>query len=101
MTKIRIILRSQAAQTLFLFGLTSVLCFAQSSPFGKVAQGTSTEAVSIVKWVGIIICIVAGITMAGGGSHGSHMGAKISGVIIGLTMALFASPIVSWLQTLA
>jgi hypothetical protein len=90
----------QAAQTLILFGLTITLCFAQNSPFGQVAQGVSTEAVAIVKWVGIIICVVAGVTMAGGGSHGSHMGAKIAGLVIGLTFALFASPIVTWVQSL-
>ncbi len=93
-------LNSRASLALLLFGLTATLCFAQSSPFGQVAQGVSTEAIAIVKWVGIIICIVAGVTMAAGGSHGSHMGAKVSGLIIGLTFALFATPIVTWVQSL-
>lgn len=91
---------SQAVQSSLLLGLTATLCFAQSSPFGQVAQGVSQEAIAIVKWVGIIICIVAGVTMMGGGSHGSHMGAKVSGIIIGLTFALFATPIVTWVQSL-
>ena len=91
---------SRVAQALVLFGLTSTLAFAQASPFGQVAQGVSAEAVAIVKWVGIIICIVAGLSMAGGGSHGSHMGAKITGIVVGLTFALFANPIVTWVQSL-
>ncbi len=90
----------RAALALMLFGLTATLCFAQGSPFGQVAQGVSTEAVAIVKWLGIIICVVAGVTMAAGGQHGSHMGAKISGLVIGLTFALFASPIVNWVAQL-
>ena len=100
MKKVNSLKHSRAAQTLVLFGLASTLAFAQNSPFGQVAQGVSNEAVAIVKWVGIIICIVAGLTMMGGGSHGSHMGAKISGLVIGLVFALFANPIVTWVQTL-
>ena len=100
MNRIKNSLNSQTVQALLLFGLTSTLAFAQASPFGQVAQGVSTEAVAIVKWVGIIICIIAGLSMAGGGSHGSHMGAKITGIVIGLTFALFANPIVTWVQSL-
>lgn len=100
MNKFRTLKYSRVAQTLGLLGLTATVCFAQASPFGQVAQGVSTEAVAIVKWVGIIICIIAGLSMAGGGSHGSHMGAKITGIVIGLTFALFANPIVTWVQSL-
>ena len=91
---------SQAVQSLLLLGLTATLCFAQASPFGQVAQGVSVEVVAIVKWVGIIIAVVVGLSMAGGGSHGANMGAKITGLLIGLTLALFASPIVNWVQSL-
>jgi hypothetical protein len=91
---------SKAVQPLLLFGLATTLCFAQASPFGQVAQGVSVEVVAIVKWVGIIIAVVVGLSLAGGGSHGAHMGAKITGLLIGLTLALFASPIVNWVQSL-
>jgi hypothetical protein len=91
---------SKAVQPLLLFGLAATLCFAQASPFGQVAQGVSVEVVAIVKWVGIIIAVVVGLSMAGGGSHGANMGAKITGLLIGLTLALFASPIVNWVQSL-
>ena len=91
---------SKAVQPLLLLGLTATLCFAQASPFGQVAQGVSVEVVAIVKWVGIIIAVVVGLSLAGGGSHGSNMGAKITGLLIGLTLALFASPIVNWVQSL-
>ena len=63
---------SQAVQSIVLLGLTATLCFAQASPFGQVAQGVSVEVVAIVKWVGIIIAVVVGLSLAGGGSHGSH-----------------------------
>ena len=63
---------SQAVQPLLLLGLTATLCSAQASPFGQVAQGVSLEVVGIVKWVGIIIAVVVGLSLAGGGSHGSH-----------------------------
>ena len=91
---------SLAVQSLLLLGLTATLCFAQASPFGQVAQGVSVEVVAIVKWVGIIIAVVVGLSMAGGGSHGANMGAKLTGLVIGLTLALFASPIVNWVQSL-
>lgn len=91
---------SQAVQSVLLLGLTATLCFAQASPFGQVAQGVSVEVVAIVKWVGIIIAVVVGLSLAGGGSHGAHMGAKITGLLIGLTLALFASPIANWVQSL-
>ncbi len=63
----------QAVQSLLLLGLTATLCFAQASPFGQVAQGVPVEVVAIVKWVGIIIAEVVGLSMAGGGSHGANM----------------------------
>jgi len=91
---------SSVVQPLLLLGLAATLCFAQASPFGQVAQGVSVEVVAIVKWVGIIIAVVVGLSLAGGGSHGSHMGAKITGLLIGLTLALFAGPIVNWVQSL-
>ena len=53
---------SQAVQSLLLLGLTATLCFAQASPFGQVAQGVSVEVVAIVKWVGIIIAVVVGLS---------------------------------------
>lgn len=90
----------ESARPLALCALASVLCFAQNSPFGQAAQGVSAEVVAIAKWVGIIIAVVAGLSMAGGGSHGSHMGAKITGLVIGLVFALFASPIVNWVAQL-
>ena len=91
---------SQAVQPLLLLGLTATLCFAQSSPFGTAAQGTAQEMIAIAKWVGIIIAVVCGLSMAGGGQHGSHIGGKLAGLLIGLVLALFATPIVNWVQNL-
>jgi len=56
---------SQAVQSLLLLGLTATLCFAQGSHFGQVAQGVSVEVVAIVKWVGVIIAVVVGLSLRG------------------------------------
>ena len=88
-----------ATRAVLLFTAFSYVCLAQTSPFGQAAQATSTETVAIAKWVGIIIAVIAGLTMAGGGAHGSHIGAKMTGLLIGLTLALFAGPIVAWVQS--
>jgi type IV secretory pathway VirB2 component (pilin) len=53
--------------------------------------------VAIAKWVGIILCIVCGFSLMAGGTHAI---AKFSGLLIGLVLALFASPIVNWMQSL-
>jgi hypothetical protein len=80
-----------------LFGLTAVCCFAQSSSFGQAAMGIATEMIAIARWVGIIMCIICGLAIMAGGAH--TMG-KIGGLIIGLIFALFAAPIVTWVQAL-
>jgi type IV secretory pathway VirB2 component (pilin) len=80
-----------------LFGATATLAFAQTSSFGQAAQGIATEMIAIAKWVGIILCIICGIGLMAGGPGTI---AKISGLILGLVFALFASPIITWVQAL-
>jgi type IV secretory pathway VirB2 component (pilin) len=91
---------SAAARPLLLLGFTATIAFAQSSSFGTAAQGIAQEMIAIAKWVGIIIAVICGLSMAGGGQHGSHIGAKLTGLVIGLVLALFATPIVNWVQSL-
>ena len=88
---------SQAAQFLLLFGLTATAALAQTSSFGVAAQGIATEMIAIAKWVGIILCIICGIGLMAGGPGTV---AKISGLLLGLVFALFASPIITWVQAL-
>ena len=85
------------AVPLTLFGLTATLAFGQTSSFGTAAQGIATEMIAIAKWVGIILCIVCAFGLMVGGAHAV---AKFSGLIIGLVLALFAQPIVAWVQAL-
>jgi type IV secretory pathway VirB2 component (pilin) len=80
-----------------LFGLTAAVAFAQSSSFGQAAQGIATEMIAIAKWVGIILCIICGIGLMAGGPG---VIAKVSGLVLGLVFALFASPIVTWVSSL-
>ena len=80
-----------------LFGLTATLAFAQTSSFGTAAQGIATEMVAIAKWVGIILCIICAFGLMAGGAHAV---AKFSGLLMGLVLALFAQPIVAWVQAL-
>jgi type IV secretory pathway VirB2 component (pilin) len=80
-----------------VMGISAGLTFAQSSPFGQAAQGVATEAISIVKWIGIVLCIICGIAVMVGGPGAM---AKIGGLLMGLVLALFASPIVNWVQSL-
>ncbi len=77
--------------------LCAVCAFAQSSAFGQAAQGIGTEMIFVGKWIGIILCIVCGIGLMVG-EH--HSGFKIIGLFVGLIFALFASPIVNWVQAL-
>lgn len=88
---------SRAAQLLLLFGLTATAALAQTSSFGTAAQGIATEMIAIVKWVGIILCIICGIGLMAGGPGTV---AKVSGLLLGLVFALFASPIITWVQAL-
>ncbi len=80
-----------------LFGLTASLALAQTSSFGQAAQGIATEMIAIAKWVGIILCIICGIGLMAGGPGTI---AKVSGLVLGLIFALFASSIVTWVQAL-
>jgi type IV secretory pathway VirB2 component (pilin) len=80
-----------------LLGLTTTLAFAQTSSFGQAAQGIATEMIAIAKWVGIILCIICGIGLMAGGPGTI---AKVSGLLLGLVFALFASPIITWVQAL-
>ncbi|MGI9072253.1 MAG: TrbC/VirB2 family protein [Bryobacteraceae bacterium] len=80
-----------------LLGATAALAFAQSSSFGQAAQGIAQEMISIAKWVGIILCIICGIGLMAGGPGTI---AKVSGLFLGLIFALFASPIITWVQSL-
>jgi len=80
-----------------LIGFTATVAFAQTSSFGQAAQGIATEMIAIAKWVGIILCIICGIGLMAGGPGTV---AKVSGLLLGLVFALFASPIISWVQAL-
>lgn len=80
-----------------LVGATAALAFAQSSSFGQAAQGIAQEMIAIAKWVGIILCIICGIGLMAGGPGTI---AKVSGLLLGLIFALFASPIITWVQSL-
>jgi type IV secretory pathway VirB2 component (pilin) len=75
----------------------AVSAFAQTSSFGQAAQGIATEMIDIAKWIGIILCIICGIGLMAGGPGTI---AKVSGLFLGLIFALFASPIISWVQAL-
>jgi type IV secretory pathway VirB2 component (pilin) len=88
---------ARVAHWALLLGLTAILAFAQSSSFGQAAQGIATEMIAIAKWVGIILCIICGIGLMAGGSGTV---AKDSGLLLGLVFALFASPIITWVQAL-
>lgn len=87
----------RVAQWGLLLGLTATVAFAQTSSFGQAAQGIATEMIAIAKWVGIILCIICGIGLMAGGPGTV---AKISGLLLGLVFALFASPIITWVQSL-
>jgi len=80
-----------------LGGLAAATAFAQTSSFGQAAQGAATEVIAIAKWVGIILCIFCGFGLMTGGPGAL---AKASGLFIGLIFALFASPIITWVQAL-
>jgi type IV secretory pathway VirB2 component (pilin) len=80
-----------------LIGATAAIAFAQSSSFGQAAQGIAQEMIAIAKWVGIILCIICGIGLMAGGPGTI---AKVSGLFLGLIFALFASPIITWIQGL-
>jgi len=88
---------SRVAYWALLFGVTATLAFAQTSSFGQAAQGIAIEMIAIAKWVGIILCIICGIGLMAGGPGTI---AKVSGLLLGLVFALFASPIISWVQAL-
>jgi len=87
----------KAMQWGLILGFTATLAFAQTSSFGQAAQGIATEMIAITKWVGIILCIICGIGLMAGGPGTV---AKVSGLILGLVFALFASPIITWVQAL-
>ena len=80
-----------------LIGFTATVAFAQTSSFGQEAQGIATEMIAIATWVGIILCIICGIGLMAGGPGTV---AKVSGLLLGLVFALFASPIITWVQAL-
>jgi type IV secretory pathway VirB2 component (pilin) len=87
----------QTSKWALLVGATAALAFAQSSSFGQAAQGIAQEMIAIAKWVGIILCIICGIGLMAGGPGTI---AKVSGLLLGLIFALFASPIITWVQSL-
>jgi type IV secretory pathway VirB2 component (pilin) len=87
----------RATRCALLFGLAAALAFAQSSSFSQAAQGIAQEMITIAKWVGIILCIICGIGLMAGGPGTI---AKVSGLFLGLIFALFASPIITWIQGL-
>ncbi|MGA8029400.1 MAG: TrbC/VirB2 family protein [Bryobacteraceae bacterium] len=90
-------LAPHVGRCLLIFGVSATLAFAQSSSFGQAAQGIATEMIAIAKWLGIILCIICGIGLMAGGPGTI---AKVSGLFLGLIFALFASPIITWVQGL-
>jgi hypothetical protein len=90
-------LSTHIARGALALGLTATLAFAQTSSFGTAAQGIANEMIAIAKWVGIILCIICGIGLMAGGPGTI---AKVSGLLLGLVFALFASPIIGWVQGL-
>ena len=88
---------TQLARGVLVLGLSMSLAFAQTSSVGTAAQGIATEMVAIAKWIGIILCIICGIGLMAGGPGTI---AKVSGLLLGLVFALFASPIIGWVQGL-
>lgn len=88
---------SSGAKWALLIAGTAAIAFAQSSSFSQAAQGIAQEMIAIAKWVGIILCIVCGIGLMAGGPGTI---AKVSGLFLGLIFALFASPIITWIQGL-
>jgi formate/nitrite transporter FocA (FNT family) len=88
---------SAAFRAGLVMGISAGLTFAQSSPFGQAAQGGATEMIAIAKWIGIILCIICGFAVMAGGPGAM---AKIGGLVLGLVLALFAGPIVTWVQSL-
>jgi|GEM_PF-3172861 len=90
-------LAPHVGRCLLILGLSATLAFAQSSSFGQAAQGIATEMIAIAKWLGIILCIICGIGLMAGGPGTI---AKVSGLFLGLIFALFASPIITWVQGL-
>ncbi len=95
--KVTRVLAHPAVRGALLFTGCAVLACAQASPFGQVASGASSEAVLIAKWIGIILCIFCGFGLMAGGPGAM---AKASGLFLGLIFALFATPIVAWVQSL-
>lgn len=79
----------------FMFGLMAALAFAQQSSFGRAAQGVSAELVLIARFIAIAMAVICGLGLMSGGP-GSV--AKISGFVLGAIFALFASPIITWIQ---
>jgi type IV secretory pathway VirB2 component (pilin) len=88
---------ARVAHWALLLGLTTTLALAQTSSFGQAAQGIAIEMIAIAKWIGIILCIICGIGLMAGGPGTI---AKVSGLLLGLVFALFASPIITWVQAL-
>src|SRR3954447_8853289 len=87
----------RAAPVGAMVALTATVAFAQTSSFGQAAQGIATEMIAIAKWVGIILCIICGIGLMAGGPGTI---AKDSGLLLGLVFALFAAPLITWVQAL-
>jgi hypothetical protein len=81
----------------FIAMVCAAVAFAQASPLGQAVQGAATEAVAVVKWVGIAIVCIAGSMIAFGGPGGV---ARVVGLVFGLGLALFAQPMVTWVQGL-
>lgn len=87
-----------ALKFVFMFGLMAALAFAQQSSFGRAAQGISVEMVAIARVVAVILAVYCGITLMSSDGHGAGGIAKISGFFIGAVFALFANPIISFIQ---
>ena len=83
--------------TVFVFGLMATLAFAQQMPGLATANGIASGLQTIAKAVGIILCIVCGLSLASGGPGAI---VKVSGLVLGLFLAFAASPIINWLSPL-
>lgn len=83
-------------KTVSVFALAATVAFAQM-PGVATASGIATGMADIAKWIGIILCIICGFGIAAGGPGAI---AKVSGLVLGLIFAFFASPIINFLHTL-
>jgi hypothetical protein len=88
----------KAAQFIAPMLLFAACALAQNDPFNRTAQGVATSAIALARWIGIIAMIGFGFSIMA--SHDRGIMGRMGGVFAGLIFALFANPIVTWVQGL-